>query len=77
MHEQSLYIKLHHHVTALKIILIYVEGCEKRNPTQIHMDMNEISSENFDFAILDRYSCCRALTLNLDIYDFVEISVEL
>ena len=77
MHEQSLYIKLHHHVTALKIILIYVEGCEKRNPIQIHMDMNEISSGNFDFVILDRCSYCLASTLNLDRYDSVEISVEL
>ena len=45
---------------ALKIILIYVWGCEKRNTTQIHMDMREIRSGNSNFVILDRYSFYRA-----------------
>ena len=62
---------------ALKLILIYVWGCEKRNPTQIHMDMREIRSENSDFVILDRFIFYRALTLILDRYDYVETSVAL
>ena len=47
-------------VTALKIILIYIKCCEKRNPTQILMDMHAIKSGKPDFVILDRYSLCRA-----------------
>ena len=43
-------------VMTLKIILIYVQGCEKRNPTQILMDMREIRSENYNFVILDKFS---------------------
>ena len=46
-------------LTALKIIFIYVQGCENRNPTQIHMDMCEIRSRNLNFVILDRYSFYR------------------
>ena len=72
MHVLSLCIKLHHLVKVLKIILIYVYGCEKRNSTQIFMDMHEVKYGNSNFVILDRYSCCRASTLNLDKYDYVE-----
>ena len=43
-------------MTALKIILIYVYGCEKRNYTQIHLDIRENKFENLNFVILDR--CC-------------------
>ena len=32
---------------------------KKKNPTQIHMDMHEIRSENSNFVILDRYSFCQ------------------
>ena len=80
MHVLSLCFKLHPFVspmTALKIILIYVQGCEKRNPTQILMDMHEIGSRNFDFIILDRYSFYQASTLILDRYDSIETFVEL
>ena len=35
--------------TALKIIFIYVWGCEKRKPKHIHMDMREIRFEKTDF----------------------------
>ena len=39
--------------------------------------MHVIRSEKFDFVILDRYSFCRAYTLNLNRKDSVETSVEL
>ena len=45
-------------VTALKIILIYVEGYEKRNLIEILKDMRVIKFGIFDFVILDRYSLC-------------------
>ena len=64
-------------LTTLKIILIYVKGYEKRNPTQILMDMRDIRSEIFNFVILDRFSFCRASTLNLNRKGSFEISVEL
>ena len=51
---------------ALKIILIYIKGYEKRNLTQILMDMCEIKSGNSNFIILDRFSFCRTSTLNRD-----------
>ena len=60
-------------LTALKMILIYVKRYEKRNPTQMLMDMCDIRSEIFNFIILDRFSFCRASTLNLDRRDFVEL----
>ena len=41
---------------ALKIIFIYVQGCEKRNPTQLLKDMREIKSGNSNFVILDRFN---------------------
>ena len=40
--------------TSLKIILIYVKGCEKRNPKQVYTDMCEIKSEKLIFTNLDR-----------------------
>ena len=58
---------------ALKIILIYSQGCEKRNPTQLLKDMREIRSGNSNFVILDRFIFCRASTLNLDRKGFVEL----
>ena len=39
--------------------------------------MRVIRFEKLDFVILDRYSLCRASTLNLDRNDSVETSVEL
>ena len=60
-------------MTALKIILIYVKGCEKRNPIQILKDMRVIRSGKLDFVILDRYSLCRASTIILDRKDPVEL----
>ena len=41
--------------TALKIILIYVYGCEKRNLTQIAWICVKNRSENLNFIILDRH----------------------
>ena len=63
-------------LTALKIILIYVKGCEKRNSTKILKDMHVIKSRKLDFIILDRYSLCQASTLDLDRSLSVEIAVE-
>ena len=53
-------------VTDLKIILIYVEGYEKRNLIEILKDMRVIKFGIFNFVILDRYSLCRASILNHD-----------
>ena len=36
-------------MTILKIILIYVQGCEKRKPKHVYMDMCEIRYEKIDF----------------------------
>ena len=60
-------------LTALKMILIYVKRYEKGNPTQMLMDTRDIRSEIFNFIILDRFSFCRASTLNLNKRDFVEL----
>ena len=43
------------YMTASKISLIYVQGCEKRNPTQIHKHGPKIRSENLNSRNLDRY----------------------
>ena len=61
----------------LKIILIYVKGCEKRNPTQILKDMRVIRFGKPDFVILDKYSFYRVSVVILDRKDFVESFVEL
>ena len=53
MHNHFLSLEM-----ALKIIFIYVQGCEKRNPTQILKDMHVIRSGKPEFIILDRYSFC-------------------
>ena len=41
--------------TALEIILIYVQGCEKRKPKHTFMDWMKIWTENLNFINLDRY----------------------
>ena len=54
---KNLCIKLHSlasAVTALKIILIYVQGCEKRKPKHVYMNWSEIKSEKRIFLNLDR-----------------------
>ena len=43
------------YVTASKISLIYVQDCEKRNPTQIHKHGQKIRFGNLNFVILNRY----------------------
>ena len=43
------------YVTASKISLIQVQGCEKRNPTQMQQPGLKIIFENSDFHNLDRY----------------------
>ena len=55
------------YVTASKISLIQVQGCEKRNLTQIQKPGPKIRSENSDFRNLDRQqvlSRCRGLNFN-------------
>ena len=42
------------YVTASKISLMQVQGCEKRNPTQIHKLSPKIRSENLNSRNLDR-----------------------
>ena len=57
------------YVMASKISLIQVQGCKKRNLTQIQKPSPKIKSQNSDFRNLDRQqvsSRCRAL--NLDRY---------
>ena len=43
------------YVTAFKISLIYVQSCEKINPTQIHKHRPKIRFKKLIFVILDRY----------------------
>ena len=53
----NLCIKLHSlalSVTVLKIILIYVQGYEKRKSKHAYMDWSKIRSENLIFLNLDR-----------------------
>ena len=57
-------------MTAFKISLIYVQGCEKRNPTHICQLGSKIKFGNSDFVDLDKFSFCRASFLNLDRYCF-------
>ena len=55
---KNLCIKLHSlasAVMALKIILIYVYGCEKRKPKHILTDWMKNSSEKPNFINLNRY----------------------
>ena len=68
---------MQHLTTTLKIILIYVKGCEKRNPTQILKDMRVIRFGKPDFVILDKYSFYRVSVVILDRKDFVKTFVEL
>ena len=51
---------------AFKIKLIYVQGCEKRNPKQVHQYGPNFRSRNFDIVILDSTSICIELHLILD-----------
>ena len=48
-------------VMTLKISLIYIQGCEKRNPKQIHKIEPNFRSENSNIVILDRSSCYQAI----------------
>ena len=51
-------------LTALKIIVIYVYGCEKRKPKHISWIYVKNKFGNLNFVILDRYNC-RAICRNL------------
>ena len=46
---------------ALKTILIYVQGYEKRKPKYLFTDWSEIRSEKLIFINLDRYLLCQAV----------------
>ena len=59
---KNLCIKLHSlafTVTALKIILIYVQGCEKRKLKHVYTDWMKIRTENLIFLNLDRQGIYR------------------
>ena len=47
-------------MTALKTILIYVQGCEKRKLKHLYMDWMKIKIEKLIFLNLDRYPICQA-----------------
>ena len=47
-------------LTALKIIILYVQGCEKRKPKHIITDWMKIKSEILSFINFDRYPIYRA-----------------
>ena len=60
---KNLCIKLHSLVsalTALKIILIYVQGCEKRKSKHVYTDWSEIRFEKLIYVNLDRQVIYRA-----------------
>ena len=46
-------------LTALKIILLYVLGCEKRKPKYTITDWSQNSPEKLNFINLDIYPICR------------------
>ena len=48
-------------LTTFKICLIYVLGCEKRNPKQIQKPGPKFRSGKLKIVVLDRLSCCRAI----------------
>ena len=56
----STLVQLVNTLTALKIIILYVQGCEKRKPKHIIMDQSQNRTENLFFINLDRYPICRA-----------------
>ena len=60
---KNLCIKLHSFastMTILKIITIYVYGCEKRKPKHVYIDWSEIRFEKLIFLNLDGQSIYRA-----------------
>ena len=67
--QQLLSERIRHQVTfclcsfymmTFKISLIYVQGCEKRNPTHTCQHESKIRFGNSDFIDLDRISFCQA-----------------
>ena len=56
----SILVQLVPPLTALKIILLYVQGCEKRKPKHIIIDQSQNRTENLFFLNLNRYLICRA-----------------
>ena len=56
----SMLVQLVPPLTALKIILLYVQGCEKRKPKHIITDQSQNRCEILFFINLDRYPICRA-----------------
>ena len=55
----STLVQLVNTLTALKIIILYVQGCEKRKPKHIITDWSQNRTENLFFINLDRYPICR------------------
>jgi len=61
---------------ALKISLIYVWSCEKRNHKQIHMLGPNFRSEKLEIVILDRSSFYRAICQTSHLVS-IAVSIEL
>ena len=55
----STLVQLSFTLTALKIILLYVQGCEKRKHKHIITDYSQNRIETLFFINLDRYPICR------------------
>ena len=55
----STLVQLVNTLTALKIIILYVQGCEKRKPKHIITDQSQNRTENLFFINLNRYLICR------------------
>ena len=55
----STLVQLVNTLTALKIIILYVQGCEKRKPKHIITDQSKNRTENLFFINLNRYLICR------------------
>ena len=64
-------------VMTLKIILIYVQGSEKRKPKQIYTDMCEISSKKLSFVIQDRQVIYQAVVEHQAEDPFQMLSIKL
>ena len=55
----STLVQLVNTLTAFKIILLYIQGCEKKRPKHINTDQSQNRIENLFFINLDRYPICQ------------------
>ena len=69
----SILVQLVSPLMALKIILIYVYGCEKRKPKHIPTDWMKKELKNLFFVNLDKYPICREVVEPRDLDSFLSL----